>query len=320
MRKATKIWLVIATCLVIAGLLLFAWAMSALNWDFTKLSTAKLESNTYEIKEAFSSISIDVNTTEIEFVLTDGEECRIECYEFEKEKHTATVQNGTLVIGTINNRKWYDYIGIFLGSPKMTVYLPEDQFASLSIDTDTGDILIPADFSFDNLKIEGDTADVECLASVSKNIEIELDTGCINLDNIPAGKIDLSTSTGKIQLNSVTADGNIEIETDTGSVKLTDVTCTDFTAEGDTGTITLKNVFATGKFRIENDTGNVRFENSDASQIYVKTSTGNVTGSLASDKVFITQTSTGKISVPKTTTGGTCEIKTSTGDIDIIIK
>ena len=40
----------------------------------------------------------------------------------------------------------------------------------------------------------------------------------------------------------------------------------------------------------------------------------------AGDKVFITDTSTGNISVPKTITGGKCEITTSTGDIRISIK
>lgn len=320
MRKAGKIWLWIAAGLVVVGALLFAGVMFRYNWDFTKLSTAKFETNSYEVKEAFNNIRIDVDTTEIEFVPSDGEECRIDCVELEKVKHSAAVQNGTLVIKVIDTRKWYDHIGIFLGSPKMTVYLPEETYTSLSIDTDTGDICIPGTFTFEKLEIEGDTSDVDCLASVSKDIDISLSTGHIKVENISAGGMVLSTSTGSIQLTAVKSEGNIEIETDTGSVKLTDVTCTDLNVEGDTGTITLENVVAAGKFLLENHTGDVRFENSDASQISVKTSTGDVTGSLSTDKVFITETSTGRISVPKTTTGGTCEIKTSTGDIEITIK
>ena len=320
MRKAGKIWLLIAAGLVVVGALLFAGVMFRYNWDFTKLSTAKFDTNTYEVKETFNKIRIDVDTTEIEFVLSDDEECRINCVELEKVKHSAAVRNGTLVINVIDTRKWYDHIGIFLGSPKMTVYLPEETYTSLSIDTDTGDIRIPETFTFEKLEIDGDTSDVDCLACVSKDIDISLSTGHIKMDNISVGGMDLSTSTGSIQLTEVKSEGNIEIETDTGSVKLTDVTCTDLSAEGDTGTITLKNVVAAGKFLLENHTGDVRFENSDASQISVKTSTGDVTGSLSTDKVFITETSTGRINVPKTTTGGTCEIKTSTGDVEIIIK
>lgn len=320
MSKAVKIWLIVASCLIVLGLLIFTFVMEQNNWDFTKLSTASFETNTYEVKEEFDKIKIDVDTTEIEFVRSDESGCRIECVETEKVKHSATVQDGTLVIKIIDTRKWYEHIGIFLGTPKMTVYLPEDTYHSLFINTDTGDIFIPDIFLFDELEIEGDTADVECLASVTNDMEINLSTGRIRMDSVTAGEISLSTSTGNILLIAVTSKGNIEIETDTGSVNLTDVTCTDLTAEGDTGTISLKNVVATGKFLIENDTGDVRFDNSDALQISVKTSTGDVIGSLCTDKVFITETSTGRINVPKTTTGGTCEIKTSTGDIEITIE
>ena len=82
----------------------------------------------------------------------------------------------------------------------------------------------------------------------------------------------------------------------------------------------MKNVVATGTISIKSDTGDVRFEGSDAIEISVKTDTGDVTGTLLSEKVFITETSTGSINVPKTTSGGKCEITTSTGDINIRIK
>lgn len=51
MGKATKIWLVIATCLVVAGLILYAAVMWRYKWDFLKLGTGKYETNTHEIRE-----------------------------------------------------------------------------------------------------------------------------------------------------------------------------------------------------------------------------------------------------------------------------
>lgn len=70
---------------------------------------------------------------------------------------------------------------------------------------------------------------------------------------------------------------------------------------------------------MESDTGEVNFEKSDATSIVVRTDTGDVTGTLLSEKVFLTETETGNTDVPKTTAGGTCEITTSTGDIEIEI-
>ena len=320
MSKATKLWLFTATVLVALGLIIFAGVMANYDWDFSELSTVTYVTNTYETNGEFDKISINVDTTEIEFVPTEDESCRIVCFEAEKVKHSATVQNGTLIIDTIDTRKWYDYICISIGTPKMTVYLPQNEYASLFIETDTGDINIPKDFTFEKIKIDGDTSEVGCFASVSNVLEIELSTGDINVDSITVGQADLTTTTGEITVGNVTAENDIDVKTDTGKVKLTNVSCADFMAESDTGTITLKNVVATGSFSVESDTGDVRFENSDAAQISVKTSTGDVTGTLLSEKIFITETSTGRISVPKTTSGGKCEITTATGDIKIDVK
>ena len=71
---------------------------------------------------------------------------------------------------------------------------------------------------------------------------------------------------------------------------------------------------------MERDTGDITFDKCDASDIYIKTSTGDVKGTLLTEKVFYTQTSTGNIDVPKTVNGGRCEITTSTGNIKINIQ
>jgi hypothetical protein len=55
-------------------------------------------------------------------------------------------------------------------------------------------------------------------------------------------------------------------------------------------------------------------------EIYLKTDTGDVSGFLLSDKIFIAESDTGRISVPKTFTGGKCEVKTDTGNIKITVK
>ena len=81
---------------------------------------------------------------------------------------------------------------------------------------------------------------MECLASVLNVIEIKLSTGNIKIDSVLAGEIRLASTTGKININSVSSKGNIEIKTTTGAVNLTDATCTDFTAESNTGRISLK--------------------------------------------------------------------------------
>jgi len=63
----------------------------------------------------------------------------------------------------------------------------------------------------------------------------------------------------------------------------------------------------------------VKFDGCDAEEIFVETDTGDVKGTLLSEKVFMANSDTGKISFHKTVTGGRCEIETDTGDIKIQI-
>lgn len=280
MSKVQKIWLIIAIALVAIGSLTFVGTLVVLDFDFTKLDTQQYETNTYEVSEDFDKISIDVATTNISFLPSDDGKCKVVCYEEEKVKHSVTVQNGSLVIKSVDTRKWYEHIGVSFESMKMTVYLPKDAYVSLSINTDTGNVEMPKDFVFESTAVDTDTGHIDWYASVL---------------------------------------GTLEIETDTGKIQLTDVNCKSITAKSDTGGISLKNTIATELFSIESDTGNVKFEHSDAASIFVKTATGNVTGTLLSEKVFITETATGRIDVPKTNSGGRCEITTATGNIALSI-
>lgn len=317
MKMATKIWLIIAFFLVAVGFLMFGVVMKKYNWDFSKLLYEKYETNAYEIGEEFSNISINTDTADIEFKPSDNEKCRVECYEEKKAKHSVLTHQDTLHINLINKKSWYDYIGINIDSSKITVYLPKANYTALSIKENTGDILIPEDFKFENIQISEDTGDVTSYASVSKGIKIESDTGDIKVEGISAEVIDFSSDTGDIDINSTTSKGKINIETDTGEINLSSVSCRDFIAKSDTGSILLKNVVATGRLSAESDTGDVKFDGSDGAEIFVKTDTGDVTGTLLSQKVFITESDTGRIRVPKSITGGRCEITTQTGDIFI---
>lgn len=319
MRTRTKVWFIIATSLVLIGCILFAGVMSKLNWDFTKLSTVKYEMNAYEISEAFDCISINSDTADIIFAVSDSGNCKVECYEEETSKHLVTVEENTLVIKMIDSRSWYDHIGVNFDSPKITVYLPQTEYASLSIKESTGDIEIPKDFIFNGVDIALSTGNVNFCASASETVKIKTSTGNICVEDISVGALDLSVTTGKVTVSDVSCDGDIKIGVSTGKTYLTDARCKSVISSGNTGDIYLNNVIATGKFSIERNAGNVKFDVCDAAEIYVKTDTGDVTGSLLTEKVFITQTDMGNVDVPKTVSGGKCEIKTDTGDINISI-
>lgn len=295
MKTAKKVWIIIAVCLVIVGAIISALSLMTLNFNFALLSTEKFISNEHNITEDFSNIKIDVNTSDIEFVRSQTQDCMVVSIDTEKVKHNVFVENGTLTVSVEDNRKWYDYIGISFGEMSLTVHLPKEKYDALNIEADTSDINVPKDFTFSSASVETDTGDIEFLASLSGALKIGSDTGNIKIDGINAESIILENDTGKTELNEVKCE-NINVDSDTGDISFIN-------------TLVLENITA------KSDTGDVIFEESDAELIYVKTSTGDVKGTLLSQKVFITETNTGNVNVPKFTTGGKCEITTNTGDI-----
>ncbi len=319
MSKAAIIWLIVAAALVILGIVLFVVTMAINDWDFTKISTHKYETNEHEIRDSFVNISVNTDTADIQFVLSDDGECKVVCYENSKTKHVVSVKDETLTVQLTDERKWYDHIGIGWGKSKITVYLPETVYTSLSIKESTGNVEIPQDFTFESMDISTSTGNVKNAASASGHVKINTSTGNIHLENITAAALSLSVSTGDVTASDVNCIADVTVKVSTGNVKLANLSCANLFSTGSTGNITLKTVIASEKLSIERSTGDVKFEGCDASEIFVETDTGNVTGSLLSDKVFITQTDTGKVDVPKSITGGRCEVTTDTGNIKISV-
>ena len=303
MRTKTKVWLLIATFCVLAGCILFVGVMAPLKWDFLSLSTAEYETNIHEISQDFDRISMNTETADIVFVLSNDGRCSVECYEEKNAKHSVAVENGALKIERIDDKKAFrliTFIGINFESPKITVYLPKAEYASLLIQESTGDIKIPQDFLFENVDISSDTGDVCFNASASGMIKIETSTGEIRMEDLSTGALELTASTGE--------------------VFLTNIGCQNLTSSGSTGDISLKNVIAEARISIERDTGDVRFEGVDAGEIYVTTDTGDVTGTLLTDKQFAAESDTGRVRVPQSAAGGKCQITTTTGDIRLEIQ
>lgn len=320
MRKTTKMWLVAGAFLVLLGCMIFIGVLAVSDFDFTKLSTVKYETNEYNFGEEFCNISVDTNTADIIFEVSNDGKCRVECYEESKAKHSVTVKQDTLFINITNEKAWYDYIGISFGSPKIRVYLPKAEYSTLSVKGSTGYVDVPKGLKFDSADVKLSTGGVRFFASASDLVKLKASTGNITVEGISAGSLDFSVSTGNVTISDVRCMGDVKIKVSTGKTKLNDVECKKLTSSGSTGDISLYSVIAKEAFSIKRSTGDVKFDGSDAKEIFVETDTGDVTGSLLTEKVFITHTDTGKVDAPKTTVGGKCEINTDTGDIRLEIK
>lgn len=319
MSKAVKIWFIVAASLVLVGGVIFVGAMSVLNWDFSKLSTSKLETSSYNITEDFGKILVNTKIADIKILPSEDNVCKIVCEEQTNAKHDVKVADGTLAIRLNDQRKWYEHIGFNFKTPMITVYLPQEKYCDVAIRNNTGDVELAKGFTFKSVDIDLSTGDVKILSSVTERIAVVSSTGDVALENISAGSVEAHVTTGDVIAKNVTSKGDFDTSVTTGHVKMAEVTCNNLNSTGGTGYAEFKNVVAGGRFTVKRTTGNVKLEACDAAELLIKVTTGDVKGSLLTEKVFITSTSTGDVDVPKTVTGGRCEIITSTGDIEIDI-
>lgn len=320
MNRTAKAWIITAVVLISLGACLFIGAMAANGWNFKMLGTEHYVTNRYTVNESFRDIFITVDTTDITFVLTNEDQCTVECKESDKVMYSVKVENETLTVKSNDMRKWYDHVGITFDSQAMTVYLPMDEYGSLQIETDTGDITLPKELKLKKIRIDGDTCDITSLSSTLGSLKITVSTGNVTLDGLTADSIMIQTTTGKIALSSAQVQNEIELTSSTGDITLSGVQGNSFTSRSSTGSVEMKSTTLKGRIDIKTSTGDVRLVLCDADEIKVSTSTGDVNGTLLSEKIFICETSGGDIDIPKTSSGGKCEIITSTGDVNFKVK
>ena len=322
---------------IVIGMLLMIISLGSCGFNFKKLDQKNYETNTHEITESFTSISISSKNADISFVPSESEKVSVVCVDKKKMLHDVSVNNGVLSINVDDERKWYDHITLFTATtPSITVYLPSGVYGALCIDSKTSDISIPGGYTFESINVDISTGDVVCSASSTNFIKINASTGDVNLSDLEAKDLSISLSTGDVILeecsfenvyaktstgdhnvSSVSINGAYSLDVSTGDATLSNVSCGSFGSTGNTGNLSLDHVTVANTLFITRSAGHIKLNGSDAGEIYIKTSTGDVKGSLLTSKIFITKTSTGDIDVPASTVGGRCEIKTSTGDIKI---
>ena len=292
--------IVIGIILMVLGLVVGGVSFALMGFRLQGFKTVEYETKTTELRGDFRNIHIIGDTALIALyhprypTLDNG--AKLESLESENRRTVVSVEDGTLTIRLVDERKWYEHMEISLNSPELVLYLPEGDYGDLTIENSTGDVQI-GNYEFDHVRITCSTGDVDLQAS-AKSIAIETGTGEISLSNLTAEEITLNVTTGKVQLYKV----NCEV----------------LSTEGDTGKVFFQDVAAERSLAIRRSTGDVKLTGCDGGSISICTGTGDVKATLRTGKVFRTKTDTGRVEVPKDSPGGgACEIETDTGDIQI---
>ena len=314
-----KAFRIIGLVCIIAGIILCATALVLGGFDMRIFGTTKYSEGSESLSGAFTNISVDTAEFDVRFVPAEDGVCRVTYRQNVKTPLHIAIEDGTLSIHSKDLRKWYDHITLFnFSHSQLTIYLPAREYGAVQVATNTGDIRIPADFAFADLIVHATTGNITLEGvSVAKVLSATVSTGDIRLTDISAATLSAKASTGKLSLQHITVADQLDVRTTTGDVTLLNATAQTLSAETSTGSIVLQDAVLSGHMALQARTGDIQLTACDAASSKITTSTGDVRGTLCSPKIFIANTSTGRVNVPDTTTGGTCHITCSAGDIDI---
>ncbi|MBQ9848452.1 MAG: DUF4097 family beta strand repeat protein [Clostridia bacterium] len=280
MKKSTVILLSSAIALIVIGALIAFGAMMILSPDFNfeNAGDFKMNKRTVVIQEEFKRLKVSESFSDIELLRSQDNECKIEFTEPEKVTHTVSVdKNGLLSVKVVDERKWYDNIGIGFSESKVKIYLPEKQFESLDIDSASGDAMIAKEIEFINININtasGDiTFDSDCKAGYSKSTGLSTASGDITVNGLYNGSLFVKTASGDIKLNNVCLGGDIEaeglsnegnsdtialfVETASGSIKCNKLCGGKLSFQSASGDIELLNVCSRGRIEINTASGDI---------------------------------------------------------------
>ena len=310
---------IIAVIFVVVGCAIAFFGMTSIDFDFDKLATSEEVTKEYTAEGDFDRIYVDSILSEIKLVSSEDDTCRVQYTDSRKLTVSVSVEGGDLKVVQKDERRWYEKIGIFITRSEIVIYLPKEEYESLSVSNTVGDVSVQSGFTFGSASVDATTGDVEFYASVKGRLNASTTTGDVEIYGKEIYDVCVESTTGGIELSSVTVANDVRISATTGKVTVSGVTCRQIFAETTTGGVHLDDVVASGTMKLSTSTGSVRLDMCDASDIYIETSTGGVTGTLLSEKQFFTETGTGKVNVPPSGNGGRCEIETGTGSIRIEI-
>ena len=316
MKTRSIVLLIVAGALILVGAAVALGAVLSMNFDFKEMNTMTFTEKTYNIDEAFDSISVDGVECDVLLIPSTDSECKVVCNESDKITHTVEVENGTLTVKRHDERKWYQRMGIYWGKMVIKVYLPEGDYVSLDITTLSGNVEVPEGYSFDEAEIYNTSGNVSFFAAVKDTLSVKTVSGEQKIKNAAPEKLILKSTSGDIEVSSANSASDIKLETVSGSIEIEDADCRSVTAASTSGEITFERVTVKADIDIKSTSGEVELKRSDAASLKIVTVSGDVSGTLLSEKTFITDTVSGDVNVPSTASQNICEIKTTSGSID----
>lgn len=319
MKKGVKGVIITAAIFISMGLTLAIAGMALMDFDWFKLSTVQYEEVSHKVTESFDSLDIRDVEYDIRILRSSDGECRVVCKDSEKIYHTLSVTGGMLTVNRVDERMWFERIGIFWTQDLcVTVYLPKAEYDRLLLKSVSGDVKIDPGFTFSRAEVSSTSGDIHFAGNVIESLTAKSVSGNVTVRNTFGGSVSVSSTSGELNLHGVTC-RPLTVSSTSGEVNLSDITASLLTASSTSGDIELSSVLSSGEMAVTTVSGEIELHRCDGESLQLKSSSGDIGGTLLTGKTFVTKTTSGDIRVPAESVGGRCEIITASGDIAVCI-
>ena len=307
--------------------------------NFTEKSTFGDTLRTYTAESSICGVAADCGPADFQILPSENNICRVEYTENETVRYAVTTENNVLHIRRADSRTVFSFFKFYRAqrSEPVRVYLPQGAYKSLEVKATSGDIAVPAGYTFDTASLHSASGDIACCAecgalsaqAASGDITLK-DTSCgtlalgtasgavtlINIKNESGGSIE--TASGKAQITNYKGDA-LEIGTASGKVSLENAECAALHINTASGGVDLTHTVSADVMKIGTASGSIRLENCDAASLSLDSMSGSVVATLMTGKAFRAQSRSGKIDIPFDSGTGTCKVSTLSGSIRIKI-
>ena len=197
-----KLIILVIGILLLSGFLSMVCGFSSLGFSFLNRSTSRGAEKTFQIRGNYSNIDIESETGNIRIHDAGKDQARVVWSGSSVMKLSVLNRGGTLKVTEKYRLPWFLRIGVIPGKSGIDVYLSQRDHKRLEIESDNGNINVPAGFSFSEAEIESDTGSV---------------TGTLLTEKV----FTVKSSTGRIDVPESAFGGECRIKTDTGSITIT---------------------------------------------------------------------------------------------------
>lgn len=301
MNLSKKIALIVSAVCIVTGIACVVAALSLDGFSFLVdgIGHKNLESIRYDITEPFLHIEVEELDANVRLLPSENGTCRVDCTIDTGFSYTVAVEKETLTISFVDQRKWYERIGI-LANRELDIYLPEQTYVNLYLHTISGEIRVPDTFTFFRATLESTSGDITFEAVTENGLKIRTTSGDVLATGGKGGNVDMGTTSGDIHVSN-TFPEKLSVHSISGDVALNKVAVDSLATVATTS-------------------GEIRLSQCDAGTFDLSSVSGDVKGDLLSVKNFAVSTVSGDISIPSSDpSAGHCTVSTTSGDVKLAL-